>query len=80
VSTRFNNPTFIEHHDPVCSLDCGQSVRNDQDGLVLRHGFDRIENAFLALCVKMRCRLVEDQERTVSQNSPRDCDTLALAP
>ncbi len=70
----------VEHDDQVGSPHGGQSVRDDQGRAPLHQVGERLLDLALGALVEVRGRLVENQDRGVLQQRPRDGDTLPLPP
>jgi hypothetical protein len=79
VAAVLDDATFLEDVDDVGVHDLRDAVRDDHDGTL---GFDRVEAVFDLLRsdgVEAGGRLVEEDDRRVLQEQPRDGDALLLA-
>ena len=74
------NTAPVRHHeDPVGLANSRKAVGDHNDGALAGQTGDRSLDAGFALGVERAGRLVEQQERRVRQQRPREGDTLALA-
>ena len=61
VPTMLNDPALLQHDDAIGPFDCRKPVGDDEHRPIPRDGLDRIEDAFFAAGVEVRCRFVEHQ-------------------
>ena len=64
--------------DPLCILDRRQAVRDRETGPPLAHPGDRPLDLRLRSLVDSGCRLIQQQDRRILQDRPRDGDALPL--
>ena len=67
-----------EHHDHLRVLHRGEPVRDDEHGAAPDQPVDRFLHEALGLHVERARGLVEDEDRRIAQQRPRDRDALAL--
>ncbi len=75
-----DNPATLEHEDLVGPLHRRQAMGHDEDRPSLEKSLDRILNQPLRLGIQRARRLVEDEDRGVTQDRPCDRDSLTLPP
>src|SRR6266699_5902449 len=80
VAAALHDASLGQHHDEVGVLHRGQAVGDDEHGPVRHEALDRLLHQPLRLGIEGARRLVEDQERRIAQQRPRNGDALALAP
>ena len=70
----------LDHHDPVADLECGETVRNDDDRHLLSERVERLTDQVLAPDVERTRRFVEDEDvRVLDQRSSDDQPLLLSA-
>ena len=67
------------HADHVGIGNSGKAMGDDHCGTVFHKSLESLLHKTLALCVKRRCRLVEDKDRWILKNGPGYADPLALS-
>ena len=78
MRSRFDDPSFIQHDDPIGILDGGQSMGDDQCRSILHQFLQRILDAALRPGIQRRGRFVENQYGRILQERSTDSDPLAL--
>ena len=79
MSPGFDNAALVQHHDAVGSLDGRQSVRDHQRRAPRHQPLERLHHLALGHGIECAGWLVQDQDRRIFQNSPRDGKALALS-
>ena len=79
MAAALDDAAVIEHEDAVGADHARQPVRQDQGRAPLRQPVERLLDHRLVLGIDRGQRLVEDQDRRVAQQCPRDRQTLALS-
>ena len=74
----FKHLSCIHYQDHVGCAYCGQTVRDYDRSAIDHQGVERSADLFFADRIEVRVRLVENQDRRVFQECPRDRDTLTL--
>ena len=75
----FNDPSPIENQDTARVANGCKAMRDDEGGAVLHHLVEGGLQLRLGRRIERAGRLVEDQDRWILQERPRDRDPLALA-
>ena len=78
MATFFSNAAIIQHQNPIHLGDCGQAMRDGDDGFALHHPVKRVLDRRLDLAVERAGGLIKDQNRCVFQDHPRQGDPLTL--
>src|SRR5437870_779911 len=78
VRPALHQPAIREHDDQVRVPHGRQAVRDHEHRTMRHEAIDRLLHQALRLGVEGAGRLVEDQDRRVAQQGPRDRDALAL--
>lgn len=78
VRADLNNLAAIHHQDPVGVDHGAQPMRDHDRGPAAPVFFERLKNALLSRAVKIAGRLVENQNRRVFEQRPRQRDALCL--
>ncbi len=73
------NPAAIEYHNFVGAPDSGEPVRDHDHRAVAHQGLERPLHQHFRFGVQMRSSFVQDQDRRVLEQCPRDGQTLSLA-
>ena len=79
VPAALDDAAMVEHEDAVGADHARQPVRQDQGRAPLRQPVERLLDHRLVLGIDRGQRLVEDQDRRIAQQRPRDRQTLALS-
>ena len=79
VAALLGHPAAVEHQDAVQRAHGRQPVRDDDAGAALHQPLHRVLDQRLGVAVQARCRLIQDQDRRVGQERPRQRHALALA-
>ena len=79
MGAAFRQLALVEHEDRVGVGNGREAVRDRDRGAVGRHGVERGEDVLLGAGVERAGRLVEQQDRRVLDEGPRDRDALLLA-
>jgi hypothetical protein len=79
VGPDLGRPAALEHDDAVGRPDRREAVRDHQRRPVQGQARQRLLDQTLGLGVDRRGRLVQDQDRRVLQERPRDREPLLLA-
>ena len=74
----FDDMALVEDEDAVGADDARQPVRQDQGRAPRRQTVDRLLDYRLVFRVHRRERFVENEDRRIPQQRPRDCQALAL--
>src|ERR1700741_4157720 len=80
VTAALDDAALRQYHDEIGVLHRGQAVGDDEHGAMRHEALDRLLHEPLRLRVEGARCLIEDEERWVAQQGPRDRDALALAP
>ena len=78
VGANLGNTALIEHNDFVGPPYCRQPVSNHDDGPILHQICEGALHQHLRLRIEMRCGLIKDQNRGVSEQRPGDRNPLSL--
>ena len=78
VGPLLDDDARLQHHDPVGIRDGGEAVGDGDDRAALPHLEEAVLDVALGLGVERRGRLVEDEDRRVLEERPRDPDALLL--
>ena len=76
---RLDDLTMVKNQDPGRFANCCQSMCDDQRRAALHHLFERDQQLRFGPGVERAGRLIEDQDRRVLEQRPRDRYALALA-
>src|SRR5437660_8203873 len=79
MTAALDDPAFGQHQDEIRMLDRREPVRDDEDGAVRHQPVDGLLHQPLRFGIQRARRLVENQNRRIAQQRPRDRDALALA-
>ena len=79
VRARLHHGAGIHHDDPIGRLHRGEPMRDDERSPVRSGGIERLLHHALRLRVQRARRLVEQQDRPVREDRPRDREPLSLA-
>ena len=79
MAAAFGDAAFVEHDDLIGVDHRREPVRDRDRGAALRHRVQRVEDLGLGAAVERAGRLVEDQDRRILEQGPRDRDALLLA-
>ena len=80
VGAFLDDAAFVEHGDPMGEAHGGQAVGDQDDGATLREIGERLLDDVLALRVEIGGGLVQDEDRGILQERPREGDPLSLPP
>src|SRR2546430_301094 len=72
------DPSLFKNCDLIGTGNSRETVRDDDDGLVLFQIFDGLLNGTLSLRVEIARRLVENENLRIPDQRPRDCQALTL--
>ena len=78
VSTTLHDSSLMHHADFVCMLDSAQAVSHGYGSTGLHQFLQSILHQALALCIKSRSSLVENEDRRILEDGTGDAYTLAL--
>lgn len=78
MAALFGDAAVLQDHDPVGRADGGQPVGDDEQGAAGRERGQRVLDQRLGVRVGVRGRLVEDEDRRVGEQRPRDGQALGL--
>ena len=78
VRANLGDASGVENHDAVGVADGREPMRDDQDGATCRRRHQRIPDGRLVSGIKVRGRLVEDQDRCLTQEGARQGQALTL--
>ena len=79
VGSVLDDRPVMEDDDAVEVGKCRQAMRDHHHGLVLHQGTQAVLDVPLGDRIERAGRLVEQQDRRVLEDSPRECDALPLA-
>src|ERR1700758_3824310 len=68
----------VENGDPLGLKYGGEAVRDDEHRAAIHHAVEGLLDEALALRIERTRRLVEEKQRRVAQERPRDRDPLSL--
>ena len=74
-----HDPAALQHHDLIGVLHGGEAVRDHQHRAVLHEPLERLLHQPLTLGVERGRGLVEEQDRRIAEQRPRDRQALPLA-
>ena len=74
----FDDPAAVHHHDAIGGAYRRQPVSDHQRGAALHQPFERLLDQPLAFRVERAGRFVEQQDRRIAQQGPRNRQALAL--
>ena len=80
VGAFLHDAALVEHGDPVGKADGRQAVRDEDDGPPLGEIGESLLHDVLALGVEVGGGLVQDEDRGILQERPREGDPLPLPP
>ena len=75
---RLDQPPVLEGQNPIGAADRGKSVSDHEHGAAPEQAVERRLDQLLGFRVQRRSRLVEDEERRIAENGPRDSHPLTL--
>src|SRR3954470_18131779 len=78
-ATLLDDAAGVDDDDQVGVDDGRQAMRDDEGGAAGAHGVQRLLDPGLRLRIERAGRLVEQQDRSVLEQGPGDCQALALA-
>src|SRR4051794_3622879 len=79
MRTGCNQLSLLHYGDAIRVQNGGETVRDDQGGPVSHQPFERFLNDSLALGIKCAGSLVQQKDRWIAEDGPRDGDPLALS-
>ena len=79
MRAHFAQLAFVHDEDPVCPLDGGEAVRNDDRSTAFDHALQRRANANFGFGIDARGRFVEDQDPRIVRQRAGEIDELLLA-
>ena len=79
VRTAFDHAPAIEHQDTVGADNAGEAVRQNDRGTPGHEPIDRALNDRIVLGIDRGQRLVENENRGIAKECPRDCQPLPLS-
>ena len=75
----FHHATGVDDEDAIGAVDRGEAVRHDDDRPIMRDPLQGGDDGGLGRRVQGRRGLVQNEDRRIPKDGPRDRDTLALA-
>ena len=76
---RLGDSTVLEHDDAVRVADRRKTVRNGENRTARHHPVQRLLHELFSHRIERARRFVENQDRRILENRPRDRHTLLLA-
>ncbi len=73
-----DNAPAIHHNDRIGAQNGIEAVGNDEGGAFVQHALNRLLNQVFALGIDLARRLVENQDRRLAIDGPRDAQPLLL--